>query len=326
MCSKNNSSSFIISEGFVETISFPVPLFFRPQFAYRKGTDTIYSYQLHSSQHKAQALIHFTKEDKEVWSLSASPFGSVYGNEFCTTEILTSFVAEVKKILIREGIQSIGIKHYPACYDPAMHDMVLEALFNNGFEITCTELNQYLPLHQASKKEVFDHSKLHLIKKCKEAGFSVAISLSFDADEWYAIIVRARKLRGHPMTIDLDGLRSLNKGNEAYYHFFEVKDGNTIIACAVGVQVTADVMYYYLAADEEEYRNYSPMTFLLDSMYSFAMEKGVKVLDMGISSSNGVLNEGLRWFKKSFGSSEQAKLVLQWRAKTETKEEVEHEQ
>jgi hypothetical protein len=324
VCSKNNSLSSNISDGFAETIPFPVPLFFRPQFVYRKGTDNTYTYQLQSTDSKAQALVYFTREGKEVWSLSASPFGSVYGNEFCTTEILTYFVADVKRLLIQEGIQSIGIKHYPACYDQSMHDKVLDALLANGFEITCTEYNQYLPLHHASKKEVFDHSKLHLIKKCKEAGFTVSVASSFEADQWYEIIVRARKLRGHPMTIDLENLRTLNKGNEECYHFFEVKDGDKIIACAIGLQVTPDVMYYYLAADEEAYRNYSPMAFLLDSMYSFALEKGIKVLDMGISSSNGVLNEGLRWFKKSFGALDQPKFILQWRAEVYQKEEVEN--
>jgi hypothetical protein len=324
VCSKNNSSLSITREGFIETISFPVPLFFRPPFVYRKGTDHIYSFQLQQPTGKAQALSYFTWNDQEAWSLSASPFGSVYGNEFCTVEILSDFIAQVKRFLIEKGIQTIGIKHYPACYDPTMHDRVLQALLSNGFEITCTEFNQYLPLHSLVKKDVFDHSKLHLIKKCKEAGFNVNVSSTFEADKWYDIIVRARALRGHPMTIDLESLRTLNKGNEDYYHFFEVRDHHKIISCAIGLQVTPDVMYYYLAADENDYRNYSPMTFLLDSMYSFAFERGVKVLDMGISSSNGIVNEGLRWFKKSFGSLEQPKLVLEWKSKSEMKKEVEN--
>ena len=312
MCSKNNSSLSIIREGFIETVSFSVPLFFRTSFVYRKGIDSIYSFQL-IAENKAEALSFFAHDHQEAWSLSSSPFGSVYGNEFCTIEMLTDFIAAIKQRLIEKGIHTIGIKHYPPCYDPIMHDRVLQALLNNGFEITCTEYNQYLPLHSISNKEVFDHSKLHLIKKCKEAGFSVNISSSFDADQWYDIIDRARKLRGHPMTIDLESLRTLNKGNEECYHFFEVRDAHKIISCAVGIEVTPDVMYYYLAADEDDYRNYSPMTFLLDGMYSFAFEKGVKVLDMGISSSNGVLNEGLHWFKKSFGALDQPKLTLQWK-------------
>ncbi len=313
MCSKNNSSLSIIREGFVEAVSFPVPLFFRIPFVYRKDADHIYSFHFQQIEGKAQALSYFTWHKDEAWSLSASPFGSVYGNEFCTVELLTGFIAEIKQRLLEKGIRTIGIKHYPACYDPMMHDKVLQALLSNGFEITCTEYNQYLPLHSLSKKEVFDHSKLHLIKKCKEAGFSVNVSSSFDADQWYDIILRARKLRGHPMTIDLESLRTLNKGNEECYHFFEVRDEDKIISCAIGIEVTPEVMYYYLAADEDDYRNYSPMTFLLDRMYSFAFEKGVKVLDMGISSSNGILNEGLHWFKKSFGALDQPKLVLQWK-------------
>ena len=320
MCSKNNSSPSIIREGYIETISFSVPLFFRPSFIYRKGTDSILSFQWQPNESAAQALTYFFLQNQEAISIPASPFGSIYGNEECTTEILTDFVADIKRSLIQKGIQSIVIKHYPACYAPALHDMVVQAFTNNGFEIIGTEHNQYLPLNASSKKEVFDHSKLHLIKKCKEANFTVSVTSSFDADTWYDIITRARELRGHPMTIDLENLRVLNKGNESAYHFFEVKDGSKIIACAIGVQVTEEVLYYYLAADEDEYRSYSPMTFLLDRMYDFACEKNIKVLDMGISSSKGILNEGLRWFKKSFGALEQPKLVLQYQVGSEEKE------
>jgi hypothetical protein len=320
VCSKNSPSAIFFHEGFIETIPFSVPLFFRPPFVYRKGVESTLSFQFQHKESNAQAIAHFSLHGQEAWSLLASPFGSVYGNINCSSDQLTLFIANIKQSLILKGIHTIGIKHYPACYDQKMHDMVLEALLNNGFQIMCTENNQYLPLDAVSKKEVFDHSKLHLIKKCAAAGFEVSVSSSFDADKWYDIIVRARKLRGHPMTIDLESLRTLNKDNEDCYHFFEVKDGDRIMACAVGVQVTEEVLYYYLAADEDEYRNYSPMTFLLARMYDFACENGVKVLDMGISSSNGILNEGLRWFKKSFGSIEQPKLVLQWKAK----KEVEH--
>ena len=310
MCSKNNSSPILLHEGFIETISFPVPLFFRPSFVYRKGNESVLSFQMQQKDGAAQALAYFFLNDQEAISIQASPFGSIYGNEECTTEILTDFVSGIKHSLIQQGIRSVVIRHYPACYATALHDKVLQALLNNGFKITCTEYNQYLPLNNASKREVFDHSKLHLIKKCNEANFSVNISSTFDADTWYDMITRARKLRGHPMTIDLESLRLLNKGNEEAYHFFEIKDGDKIIACAIGVQVTVDVLYYFLAADEDEYRSYSPMTFLLDGMYDFACSKNIKVLDMGISSSQGILNEGLFWFKKTFGSKQEPKHVL----------------
>lgn len=320
MCLKINSSPSIIREGLIETLSFSVPLFFRPQFVYRRASDSVLSFQSHQPDSGAEALIYFILQDQEAISISYSPFGSIYGNEWCTQEFLSEFVAEIKRSLIQKGIRSIVIKHYPACYAPDLHDKVLQAFIHNGFEITFTEHNQYLPIPVASKKEIFDHSKLHLIKKCKEAKFTVSIAPTFNADIWYDIITRARELRGHPMTIDLESLRVLQKGNEDAYYFFEVKDGDQIIACAIGVQVTADVLYYYLAADEDAYRSYSPMTFLLGRMFDFASEKNIKVLDMGISSSNGILNEGLHWFKKSFGSLEQPKLVLKYQAKAEHEE------
>ncbi|MDB5272397.1 MAG: hypothetical protein JWO58_764 [Chitinophagaceae bacterium] len=311
MCSKNNSSTTIITEGLLESIPFSVPLFFRPQFVYRKGSENIYSFFLEHSSSGAKAVAFFSVVNHQAISLNASPFGSIYCNASCSVEALSDFIREIKDTFIRKGITSLLIKHYPACYDQYAHDMVLTALQKNGFEMTCTELNQYLPLEGNDKKKIFDHSKLHLIKKCKEAGFTVSVSSTFESEKWYDIIARARELRGHPMTIDRESLRSLTKGSPECYHFFEVKDGDKIISCAIGVQVTNDVLYYYLAADEDDYRNYSPMTFLLDRMFSFACEKNIKVLDMGISSSQGIVNEGLRWFKKSFGSLEQPKLVLE---------------
>jgi hypothetical protein len=318
VCSKNKSSATVITEGFIETASFPVPLFFRPSFVYRKGKANIHSFQLEEFHTGAKAIAHFfIDHSHHAWSLPASPFGSVYVNASCQSDLLCHFIKEIKVSLIKKNVQSITVKHFPACYNQHVHDITLHALLASDFNVTCTELNQYLPLHTLSKKETFDQSKLHLIKKCKEAGFHVTISSTCNAEEWFDIIVRARRLRGHPMTIDLQGLRSLTDGNAECYHFFEVKNEDKIISCAIGVQVSEDVMYYYLAADEDAYRSYSPMTFLLDSMYDFACEKNMKILDMGISSSQGIVNEGLRWFKKSFGSLEEPKFTLKWNASSE---------
>jgi hypothetical protein len=317
VCSKNNSSQAIVKEGFIETIGFAVPLFFRPSFVYRKGLFNTYSFQCEQATTGAKAVAYFYVKEHHALSLPSSPFGSIYSNEVCTVEFISYFIQEIKQSLINKGIRKITIKHYPACYGSRAHDLAYTALSQQDFNVTCTELNQYLEVNTSNKKKLFDHSKLHLIKKCKEAGFTVSISPTFDAEKWFDILVRSRALRKHPMTIDLEGLRSLTKGSPTSYHFFEVKDGDKIISCAVGVEVSEDVLYYYLAADEDDYRNYGPMSLLLDRMYSFAEEKKIKIIDMGISSSNGIVNEGLRWFKKSFGSCEQPKLVLEWRASSD---------
>src|SRR5690606_27094710 len=144
VCSKSNSVSTYVNEEIVSQLSFPVPLFFRPSFVYRNKTKAVHSFELKANV--AQALAHFVLENGEAISLQAAPFGSVYGNEKCTLNILSDFIAHIKKSLAQKKIHTITVKHYPACYAPALHDIVLEAFLNNGFQLEYTEQNQYLPL------------------------------------------------------------------------------------------------------------------------------------------------------------------------------------
>ena len=50
---------------------------------------------------------------------------------------------------------------------------------------------------------------------------------------------------------------------------------------------------------------------LVGKIYEYCQQNGIAVLDLGISSENGILNEGLFNFKKNLGSETSNKSTYQ---------------
>ncbi len=310
--SSNNSSACSVIEAPIEVLNFSVPLFHRPEFVYRNGRSSLLSFSLvHPQRNTTEAMVYFSMpEHPKALSIPAAPFGSFYGRSSCSEKDAYQFVGEVKLLLKSKGFQRIEVKHYPASYNQKVHDLFLTAMRAHGFKLIYQEFNQYINVGAIPFEETLHASERRRLKKCHQAGFVVECSAHCHAEEWFDRIVRARKQKGHPLTIDLEGLRNLNKPSPAHYHFFEVKDQGKTIASAVAIEVLPDVLYYYLPADEVAYHQYSPMVMLLEGMYRFAQQKKMRILDLGISSSEGILNEGLSLFKSHLGAQEEYKFVL----------------
>lgn len=313
MFSSNNSSACSILEAPVELLNFSVPLFHRPEFVYRKGHSSLFSFSLiQQATQEIEAVVYFSMlaHTHEALSIPAAPFGSFYSRSSCSEKDAHQLVYGVKQFFQSKGCQRIEVKHYPVSYDQRIHDLFLKAMYAHGFTTMYQEINQYISLGEYRFEDQLHDSERRRLKKCHQAGFIVERSMHCHPEEWFDRIVRARKQKGHPLTIDLDGLKNLNKPSPADYHFFTVKDQGKTIASAVGIEVLPDVLYYYLPADEFVYQQYSPMVMLIEAMYNFAQQKNMRILDLGISSSEGVLNPGLYRFKKQLGAQEEDKFVL----------------
>jgi hypothetical protein len=307
----NKPADYQVIEAPIQDLKFSAPLFHQPSFIYRQGQTSISSFAfLQSSTGLVEASVSFALQDKHAVSLPAAPFGSFYAQTRYSKEKAYHFVEEVKKLLKAKGCDRITVKHYPACYGNINHDFFFQAMKAHGFEVLCQEINQYLSITQEAYTSGLHESERRRLKKCHQQGFAAGYSNAFDAVVWFDRIVRARTYKGHPLSIDLENLKKINQVNPERYHFFTVKDGDQTIASAIAVEVLPDVLYYYLPADEEAYQQYSPMVMLIEAMYHFAQEKKMRVLDLGISSSEGLVNEGLRVFKKHLGAEEECKYTL----------------
>ena len=146
------------------------------------------------------------------------------------------------------------------------------------------------------------------MKKCKKAAFTFEELSNPDFETIHQLIVKARNRKHFPVSLKLEELKKLFTDFPEEFKLFAVKDQETIIATCVGVIVRENeqdnkgILYYFMPADHSDYLNYSPTTMLVDGLYQYCQQNGFVLLDLGISTSKGIPNEGLIRFKHNLGA------------------------
>jgi lipid II:glycine glycyltransferase (peptidoglycan interpeptide bridge formation enzyme) len=70
-------------------------------------------------------------------------------------------------------------------------------------------------------------------------------------------------------------------------------------------------LYYFLPATGVDFLSESPMVFLIVAMANWCKERNIQFLDLGISSVEGHLQQGLYDFKKRMGAKDSEKWTLE---------------
>ena len=101
--------------------------------------------------------------------------------------------------------------------------------------------------------------------------------------------------------MSLEQLQTSINAMPEHYLLFGVYDGNKLIAAAVSVRISRDIMYNFYHGDDVSYRSTSPIVMLVAGIYQYCQQKNISILDLGISSVEGQINQGLFDFKKNLG-------------------------
>lgn len=89
------------------------------------------------------------------------------------------------------------------------------------------------------------------------------------------------------------------------YRLFEARVAGDLAAAAVTVAISEDTNYVlYWGDDASSWRHLSPVVALFLEICRFSAKAGFEYLDLGTSSSGGIVNEGLRNFKRNLGAAE----------------------
>lgn len=236
-----------------------------------------------------------------------APFGGIE----CKTDVQVSvFIKEVLDELSARKAISLTIKQAPECYQPDVCKRIEEALLGNGFVEQVNEINQYITVNAAATfTEGIDAQKRRRLNNAKKSGMHVRLFDHIDSDKWYEVYYKARMDKGFPVTISGEAYRSLSKTIPGVYTYAGVFLNEVLIANAVFVRVNKEVLYYFVAASDPAYAELSPTVLLIEALYNKAVQEGSSLIDLGISSVDGVLNEGLHQFKKHVGGMDCSKRI-----------------
>lgn len=254
-------------------------------------------------------------EGHELASGHSAPFGGpdlVRDSEQATT--VAALLADALGQAAAEGITTVRVKVRPAFYSAA-EEAVQFALLNLGFLVEACELNFHFELAgMATVDDYVARLKPSARRALKHAtGEPFALTEAVSEDEWavgYGILDRNRRGKGRSLRLSLAYVRRVRDTFPGRIRMFTLAHGDLPCAAALVYKVKPrrDLVVYWGDADHELPR--SPMNVLVQRLVGMAIDEGVLSLDVGVSSVEGVPDQGLIQFKESVGARPRLRLDL----------------
>lgn len=245
--------------------------------------------------------VNFTVEDQQAFNPVTASFGGIECAKDITKELLMQFMEGLQVWARQRGVERITLQFPPEVYHHREW-WIQELLMQCGFEKDGQETNQHIPVDDKPWVEMVTRNEKKRLRKCREAGFSFKILSRKFLPEAYRIIKDTRDRKGFPVTMELARLDKMFQVFPSHYLLFGLFDAEKIIAVAVSIRVNRHILYNFYHGDDFEYRNHSPLVMLLEGVYGYCQANAIGILDLGVSSVHGVLNQGLYRFKKNCGA------------------------
>ncbi|MCF6352317.1 MAG: hypothetical protein L3J06_04830 [Cyclobacteriaceae bacterium] len=248
---------------------------------------------------KPIAQIFFYIYNGKAISGYQSTFGSFDMLENVSQQDLIWFIKKLFDNLKTEGVLKVKIKHFSMYMTNAV--VIANALEKCGFKKNITETNQHIKIQKATFEEVANRSEVIRSNKCSQLGYKFKRASLQYLPEVYNLVLDTLARKNNAPSMAFLNLKKAIEACPDNYILFTLWDDDILIAATVSIKISNSVLYNFLHSDHLKYRKVSAFTFLLKNIYLFCLENDYKVLDLGISSVNGVINTGLFKFKKARG-------------------------
>jgi hypothetical protein len=244
-------------------------------------------------------------------------FGGVEFNEQVSEKDLFDFLKEVMEYLSDLSIKEAIINSYPDSYLPEQQNQKLEnCLFRLSFQTKYVEHNYEISITEKSFYEtVISSNHKRILRNAVKNNFIFKQEINPDLPKIHAFIERSRVRKSRPMTMSLLQLEGHFKKFSKRFKIFSVYNSEDLMAVCVTVEINDRILYTLYPADAEEYVKKSPLIFLFSGIYEYYQQQKYTILDLGIATDKGILNEGLARFKRNIGGElSKKKTYLLWYA------------
>lgn len=291
--------------------NFPRFLFNENEHLQNQGGENLLTFCWQNVDNQAiEARFSVIIQDGMAYSPLRATFGGVEFSDNISKEELFQFVARAlacisDKTLQAKACGTIVINSYPEGYLSQNQIQKLEnCLFKLGFEISVIEQNYEIAITQKSFYETLISTRAkQLLRKSIKKGYSFQEEKNPDWSKIHAFIAHSRKRKNRPMTMSLEQFENHFTLFPKNFQIFSVTDSEHTIAVGVTIKINKEIVYTFYLADDENYLKDSPTIFLLSGIYEYFQQQNYTILDLGIATAKGILNEGLANFKRSLGGN-----------------------
>jgi hypothetical protein len=232
-----------------------------------------------------------------------SPFSAPFGGFHFKKENI--YMGEIDKFIFMlseyaasSSVDRIEIAIPPDIYNKSFNAKIISSLTRHGFRCNIPEITNWVNLttfggeySQKNSREYYRQAQRNKLRFDKTDDIN-------DKEEIYNLIRNNRAKFGRPIFMTLDEILSMVELWPV--DFFKVLSlDDEIVSAAIFYRNHPEISYAVFWGDNDEGRLLRAMDFLLLNLFSFYKKLGYKYIDLGISTENGLPNEGLLRFKES---------------------------
>lgn len=237
-----------------------------------------------------------------------APFGGIdFVRKREQLDVVIDLLKGLWKDLSAKGIKELKIRARPN-YFGENESAVAFGLLNIGAHIESCELSLGIRVDQFDQVEQYfsslSDSARNMIRQALkvEMAFEPAVTVS----EWqscFDLLVEVRRRRGAAFKLSFEYLMKLRElfGHRLVMH--RLLHGANLASTALVYRVAPQWDYVVSWGDEIQYRRYRVMNLMAYHIVQLAILERVTVIDMGISSVDGVPDNNLIQFKRSIGGT-----------------------
>ena len=277
---------------------------------HQRGENECYTFYWKNLDNQTiEARFSLIIQDKNAHSPFRATFGGIEFQEQISAKNLFEFFGKIIQFLQSLTIKSLVINSYPERYLSEYQCLILQnCLYKLHFQVEYGDQNHEITISDKSFYEtVRGGTTKQLLRTYLKKGYLVAQELNPNFAFIHAFIARSRKRKNRPMTMNCEQLTAHFKIFPKNFQLFSVTHSNMMVAVGVTIKINDNILYTFYLADDENYLKDSPTTFLLSGIYEYGQLNNFKILDLGIATEKGVMNEGLARFKQNLGATISAK-------------------
>lgn len=201
------------------------------------------------------------------------------------------------------------VKLAPQGHDPVLFAKSFYVLMHHGFRVHYADLNYERRCLNIDFSEGLSSGARKKLSKCERAGLQCSELARNSWKRAHAMIAANRERSGHSLSMSLQSILETDKAIPGAYRFFGVFDDADMVAAAITVRLSDDLLYVWAWGDAKK-NELSPTTMLAKHIYEQCAFMGSKLMDIGIATEKGIPNYGLMRFKESLGFTPSLKLTM----------------
>ncbi len=255
---------------------------------------------------------------KDNWLLCpfSAPFSSwsICKNKY-SVNVYELFIVALNQYVHEKGLCGCRVILPPALYNQDMIVKTVNVCLRNQYRIKHMDLNY--ALHMADFKKngylagIASKTRNMVTSALKKNLEFVRCEDNKSKELAYNVIQENHRLKGYPVRMSLSQLMDTTRLFQS--DFFVVKSCDKAVAAAIIYHTTDSVVQVIYWGDIPDEKDLHGMNFLAYKLVEYYMELGIDIIDIGISTEDGVPNVGLCDFKESIGCRVSEKYTLEYR-------------